>query len=250
MQIHKHEIDSTTVGRAVLELSGPYDADFARLEDEYARVHRPLYVVYKAPIEDIASIQQLEDHGFRFVETQLRLTFRLRKHFDTGKTPYVFERVTTEDQLRDALAIAAATFTDDRFLVDPKLADAAKVSSERYQAYVRQSFTRPDERVYRLVNPATGHAVAFKTHRIVAPDEALMLLGGVHPDYKSAGVAPINAFHEFNELMRNGVKRFTTHVSARNYGVMNLEISGLQYRVKQTFIVLRKLYSTTSSAAP
>jgi hypothetical protein len=242
MQITKHEIDSQVLGRAILELSGPYDADFARIERDYVEAHQPLYVVYKAPIEDIATIQHLEDHGFRFVETQLRLTFRLRRHFDTGRAPYVFERVTTEDQLREVLDIAAHTFTDDRFLVDPQLRDAQLVSSARYQAYVRQSFLRPDERVHRLVNPATGRTVAFKTHRIVNPEEALMLLGGVHADYKNAGIAPINAYHEFNELMRNGVKRFTTHVSARNYAVMNLEIGGFQYRIKQTFIVLRKIY--------
>ena len=153
----------------------------------------------------------------------------------------MFELVTTEDQLREVLEIAGNTFTDDRFLVDPKLPDAQKVSAARYQAYVRSSFLRPDERVYRLVN-AAGQTVAFKTHRIVAPDEALMLLGGVRADYKAAGLAAINAYYDFNELMKNGVKRFTTHVSARNYGVMNLEISGFQYRIKQTFIVLRKIY--------
>jgi hypothetical protein len=243
MQITKHEIDSQVLGRAILALSGPYDADFARIEHDYVQAHQPLYVVYKAPIEDITTIQHLEEHGFRFVETQLRLTFRLRRHFDTGRTPYVFERVTTEDQLCEVLEIAARTFTDDRFLIDPKLGDAQQVSSARYQAYVRQSFLRPDERLYRLVNPTTDQTIAFKTHRIVTPEEALMLLGGVHVDYKNAGVAPINAYHEFNELMRNGVKRFTTHVSARNYAVMNLEIGGFQYRIKQTFIVLRKIYA-------
>jgi hypothetical protein len=242
MQITVHEIDSQVLGRAILELRGPLDDDFARVERDYLAAHQPRYVVYKAPIEDIATIQRLEDHGFRFVETQLRLTFRLRRPFDTGKVPYVFERVTTEDQLRDVLAIAAHTFTDDRFLVDPELPDAARISSARYQAYVRQSFVRPDERVYRLVNPATGRTVAFKTHRLVQPDEALMLLGGVHADFKNAGMAPINAYHEFNELIRNGVKRFTTHVSARNTAVMNLEIGGFQYRIKQTFVVLRRIY--------
>jgi hypothetical protein len=242
MEITKHEIDSQVLGRSILQLSGPYDGELARLEEQYVREHQPLYVVYKAPIEDIASIQQLEEHGFRFVETQLRLTFRLRQPFDTGKTPYVFERVTTEDQLHEVLEIAGNTFTDDRFMIDPKLPDAQNVSGARYQAYVRNSFSQPDERVYRLVNPATGQTVAFKTHRIVNSEEALMLLGGVRAEYKAAGLAAINAYYDFNELIRNGVKRFTTHVSARNYGVMNLEISGFQYRIKQTFIVLRKLY--------
>ncbi len=243
MQVAKHDIDSQVLGRAILEVSGPYNGELARLEEQYLSEHHPMYVLYKAPIEDVASIQALEDHGFRFVETQLRLTQRLRKPFDTGKTPYVFERVTTEDHLREVLEIAGNTFTDDRFLVDPKLPDSHAISSARYQAYVRQSFVRENERVYRLVNPATGKTIAFKTHRIVNPDEALMLLGGVHADYKAAGLAAINAYCDFNELIKNGVKRFTTHVSARNYGVMNLEISGFQYRIKQTFIVLRKLYA-------
>jgi hypothetical protein len=242
MQIIKHEIDSQVLGRAILELRGPHDADFARIERDYVQAYQPLYVVYKAPVEDIATIQHLEDHGFRLVETQLRLTFRPRRHFDTGRAPYVFERVTTEDQLREVLDIAAHTFTDDRFLVDPELRDAQQISSARYQAYVRQSFLRQDERVYRLVNPTTGRTVGFNTYRIVNPEEVLGLLGGVHADYKNAGIAVISAYHLLNELMQSGVKRFTTHVSARNYAVMNLEIGGLQYRIRQTFIVLRKIY--------
>lgn len=243
MRIATHEIDTAVLGRPILELSGAYEGDFARFESDYVRTHKPFYVLYKAPIEDVATIQQLEGHGFRFVETQLRLTFRLRGHFDTSKAPYVFEPVTTEDQLRDVLEIAGNTFTDDRFVVDPMLPDAAKVSSARYQAYVRNSFLRPDERVYRMVSSTTGRTVAFKTHRIVNPEEALMLLGGVHSDFKNAGIAPINAYHEFNELIRNGVKRFTTHVSARNYAVINLEVGGFHYRLKQTFVVLRKIYA-------
>jgi hypothetical protein len=242
MDITKHDIDSQVLGRTVLALSGPVDEGFGRFETEYVRAHQPLYVVYKAPIEDIATIHHLEDHGFRFVETQLRLTFRLRRDYDTSKAPYVFERVTTEEQLRDVLEIAGNTFTDDRFLIDPALPDAHKLSAARYQAYVRQSFHRADERVYRLVNSTTGRTVAFKTHRIVSPEGALMLLGGVHADFKSSGIAAINAYHEFNELKRNGVKQFTTHMSARNYAVINLEVGGFQYRLKQAFVVLRKIY--------
>jgi hypothetical protein len=242
MLVAKIEIDSEILGRAVLELSGPVDESFQRIEDTYVAEHRPVYAVYKAPIEDLAAIQLLEDHGFHFVETQLRLTYKLHRHDIPASSPYRFERVTTEDQLRDVLDIASSTFTDDRYLVDPRLAKARQISSARYQAYVRQSFTRSDERVYRLVNKEREQTVAFKTHRLVNNEEALMLLGGVHPDYKNAGLAAINAYCEFNELIDKGIKRFTTHVSARNYGVMNLEIGGFQYRIKQTFIVLRKIY--------
>ncbi len=215
MEITKHDIDSKVLGRPILELRGPLDGDFAHVESEYVRTHKPFYVVYKAPIEDIAAIQKLEDHGFRFVETQLRLTFRLRGHFDTSKAPYVFERVTTEDQLRDVLEIAANTFTDDRFLVDPMLPDAAKVSSARYAAYVRNSFARSDEDGVphgerhdrtdgRVQDPSdreprrSADAARWRAYRL-----------------QEHRVAPINAYHEFNELTRNGVKRFTTPLGAQ-----------------------------------
>jgi ribosomal protein S18 acetylase RimI-like enzyme len=83
----------------------------------------------------------------------------------------------------------------------------------------------------------------MRTHRHLGNGEALMLLGGVHPDYKGAGIAPLMSFHEYNELLRQGIRRITTHVSARNYAILNLEMSALRYRVVQTFVVLRKVYA-------
>jgi hypothetical protein len=42
--------------------------------------------------------------------------------------------------------------------------------------------------------------------------------------------------------MRMGVRRGTTHISAANYPIFNLEIGRLGFRVVRTFAVLRKLY--------
>lgn len=243
MEIRFNEIDSRVLGRPVLDLvnSTPED-DLAAVENAYIARHNPAYVLCKVPIEDVALIQRLEDIGFRFIETQLRLTFRLKQPFAVSDGQYHFERVVDEQALQEVLAIVRETFTDDRWLVDPWFKNGSALPGKRYEAYVRQSFERPDERVYRLVERESGRTLSMRTHRHLGNGEALMLLGGVHPDYKGAGLAPLTSFHEYNELLRQGITRITTHVSARNYAILNLEMSALKYKVDQTFVVLRKVY--------
>ena len=244
MELRVNEIDSRVLGRAVLDLLDPTEEDDIAIEEKaYIERHHPAYVLCKLRVEDLTLIHRLENAGFRFIETQLRLTFSLKRPFDVPSASYDFEEVISETALEDVLDIVRNTFTDDRWLIDPAFSDSRTLSGKRYEAYVRQSFERPDERVYRLVEQKSAKTLAMRTHRHIGNGEALMLLGGVHPDYKGAGIAPLMSFHEYNELLRQGIRRITTHVSARNYAILNLELSALKYRVVQTFVVLRKVYA-------
>lgn len=244
METRLNEIDSRVLGRPVLDLLDPEEHDDIGAEERaYVSRYQPAYVLCRVRIEDLALIHRLEDAGFRYIETQLRLTFSLKRPFDVADGPYRFERVVGEEALEEVLAIVRETFTDDRWLIDPWFADKRGLSGKRYEAYVRQSFERPDERVYRLLEHQSGRTLAMRTHRHLGNGEALMLLGGVHPDYKGAGLAPLTSFHEYNELLRQDITRLATHVSARNYAILNLEMSALKYRVAQTFAVLRKVYA-------
>lgn len=235
------EIDSQVSGRPVLAIHD-FDpqADFAEFERRYIAEHAPGYVSAKVPLEAVHSIHVLEDAGFRLVECQIRSSIKLRKPYDTALFPYTFEQVTREEDLKEVLEIAGATFLHDRFSTDVSMAPGS--SGKRYQAYVIKSFRSPEEAVYRLIERASGRTVAFKTHRYVSASEVLFFLGGVHPDLKTAGLGLINEYFEFNELIRKGIKRGVTHISASNYPIFNLEISQLGFRVIATFAVLRKVY--------
>jgi hypothetical protein len=123
----------------------------------------------------------------------------------------------------------------------------AGVSAQRYRDYAWKSFHAPDEAVYRLIDRQTGKTVAFKTHRYLSPTEALLLMGGVDPDCKGAGLGALNSYFEYNEFHRKGIKRVVTHVSATNYPIFLLEISKLGYRITQTLAVLRKIYAAAQS---
>jgi hypothetical protein len=241
MKIERIAIDSRVLGGNVLAIQD-FDpaADFAAFERGYIADYAPVYVSAKIPLERISQVHALESAGFQLAECQIRSTIKLRKSYDVSAFPYDFERVDREEDLGGVLDIAATTFVHDRFTTDRAIDPTA--SGARYREYVRQSFVSPDEAVYRLID-REGRTVAFKTHRYLGGTEVLFLLGGVHADYKNLGLGLINEYFEFNELIRKGIRKGITHISAANYPVFNLEIAQLGFRVLTTFAVMRKTYS-------
>ena len=246
MKIERIAIDSEILGGSVLAIQD-FDpaADFAAFERGYIADYAPVYVSAKIPLERISEVHALEGAGFQLAECQIRSTIKLRKPYDVAAFPYDFERVVREEDLGGVLDIAATTFVHDRFTTDRAIDPAA--SGARYREYVRKSFVSPDEAVYRLID-REGRTLAFKTHRYLGGTEVLFLLGGVHPDYKNLGLGMISEYFEFNELIRKGIRKGTTHISAANYPVFNLEIAQLGFRVLTTFAVMRKTYSRGTGA--
>ena len=239
----KNEIESLVLGRAVVEIRAFHAGDdFSAEEKRFRQEHDPLYAVCKVPVEDLGAVHQLEDHGFRFIETQLKLALKM-KPYDVSKYPYSYTPVEPGD-LEAVLAMAGTIFSDDRFSVDPFLRErfAGKAAGERYRRYVMKSFEAPDECVYKMVNDATKEIVGFGTHRHTSQDEAVIFIGGIASTYQKAGLGPISDFLAINNLRREGVKKAYTHVSARNYAIMNLEIAGLGFKVIDSQVVLRKVY--------
>jgi hypothetical protein len=244
MKIERIAIDSQVLGGNVLAIQD-FDpaANFAAFERGYIADYAPVYVSAKVPLERISQVHALESAGFQLAECQIRSMIKLRKSYDVSAFPYDFERVVKEEDLDPVLDIAATTFLHDRFTMDRSIGPA--VSGARYREYVRQSWVSPDEAVYRLID-REGRTLAFKTHRYVSGTEALFLLGGVHADYKNLGLGMISEYFEFNELIRKGIRKGITHISAANYPVFNLEIAQLGFRVLTTFAVMRKTYSRDS----
>ncbi len=138
MELRVNEIDSRVLGRPVLDLLDPTEEDDIAIEEKaYTERYDPAYVLCKLRVEDLTLIHRLEHAGFRFVETQLRLNFSIKRPFDVPASSYDFEEVVSEAALEDVLAIARNTFTDDRWLIDPALPDSRTLSGKRYEAYVR-----------------------------------------------------------------------------------------------------------------
>jgi hypothetical protein len=235
------EIDSRVMKGSVLSIQD-FDpqVDFEVFERSYIAEFNPIYVSCKVPMERVNETHILEDTGFRLIESQIRLTIKLRRPFDVSAFPFDFEQVTREEDLDAVLDIAGTTFTNDRFSIDRSIDRC--VSGARFREYTRQSFYVPNEAVYRMVDRDSGLTVAFKTHRYNSDTEVLFLLAGVHPDFKNLGLGLINEHFELNELIRKGIKRGITHISAVNYPVLNYALGNLGFKSLTTFAVFRKVY--------
>jgi hypothetical protein len=243
-EVERNSIDSEVLGRAVLDLRGMNsEVNFSTLEGQYRRDHDPAYVVCKLPAEDLSTIHFMEDQGFRFIEFQMRLRGAIRKTFDTSSYGYAYTPVTGGSDLDAILEIAGEIFEHDRFTRDPYFQRfGVGISGERYRRFVLQSIAAPDESVYKLADVKTGEIAGFGTHRILTPETALLLIGGVKKEYKGSGLGMINDRLTLNQLHSKGVRSFLTHISGCNYPILDLEVRALGYRVVQSFVVLRKTY--------
>ena len=116
MNVAHLTIDSDALGAPVLQLDvSDGIQNLSAVEANYLQTHQPGYVFCRVPVEDLTTTGQLECHGFRFIEFQLRSELRLKKRYPVAAFPYRYEPVATEDELQTVQAIAAETFVDDRW---------------------------------------------------------------------------------------------------------------------------------------
>ncbi|MEE3372812.1 MAG: hypothetical protein VX346_25985 [Planctomycetota bacterium] len=241
MNVDRLPIDSDALGASVLQLDvSDGIRDLSAVEADYLQNHRPGYAFCRVPVEDLVTTSQLESHGFRFVEFQLRSELRLKKRYPVAAFPYRYEPVATDDELQTVQAIAAETFVDDRWTVDPDVTAAS--SQARYRRYLEASWQREDEYLHKLTNPQTGEIVGFNSARRLDDSRVQLLLAGITASYKGGGLGTILNYFVFNDFLEQGLRHVRTHHSGRNYAIMNLELGHFQFRVVQTFVVLRKCY--------
>ena len=242
MKVEIQKIESYIYGKPFIEImSFSNEINFEKFEQKYLNEINPFYVSCKIPIENMEAIHSLEKYGFNLIEIQIRETYSIPKKLGFPVVPgYTFEEVTSEEDLKEVLEIASTCFEHDRFTIDKNLNDS--FSADRYIAYVKNSFEASDEFVYKLTSLETKEIVGFKTHKLIENVAAIMFLGGVANQHKKTAIPVISGTMELLELQKKGIKKLTTHVSGRNYGVINLELRGFKFKIVQAFAVLRKIY--------
>jgi hypothetical protein len=242
--LERVDVDSDVLGHNVFALAGATcEGDFVSASRKAAEQGDRWYIVTKLPADEIARVQAAEQAGFRYVETQLRTSLRLKVGFDVSKYPYDYVQVLTEEEFSEVAHIARSTIEHDRFSRDPFIGGA--LSGNRYERYLRNSFEASTDQIWSVRSRRSGELLTFRSHRPVTDNEVNLLIGGVHPAHKDVGLGVISSHFCFNALRAAGFKKAVTHISASNLPILNLEVGGLNFRVTNTFVVLR--YSAETS---
>jgi len=236
------DVDSEVFGLSAWNLTGIQSSkDFGSALESLRGSQSASYITCKLPIESIGLIHAAESVGFRYIETQFQTSLRLKKTFDTSKYPYDYVLIKSQDQLHEILKIAETTIEHDRFSRDPKLGKTA--SGQRYRKYLEDSFHRESDEIWAVKSKATGQLLTFRSHRIHSENEVVLLIGGVHQNFKNIGLGIISSHFCFNQLLVAGFRRATTHISAANSPILNLEVGHFDFRIEKTFVVMRAVLS-------
>ena len=238
--LHRLDIDSRILNLDawnIENISKP--EDFADALNEVRSLSTKYYASCKIPIENIHLIHAAEDSGFSFVETQFQTRLRLRKTFDTSRYPYEYVLIETDEHLHEVLEIAEQTIEHDRFSRDPKI--GKNLSGLRYRSYLENSYERDNEEIWAVRSKSNGQLLTFRSHQIINDAEVRLLIGGVHPSFKDIGLGIVSSHFCFNQLQKSGYKRATTNISAANTPIVNLEVGHLEFRIVNTYVVMRAL---------
>ncbi len=218
-----------------------HEVDFEEIEERVRAAYGRAVLTTRVDPLNLALVHKLEEAGFRFVECQLRIAKSIKSSHDVDRFPYTYAKVSTEAMFTEVLHFAPYVFEYDRVTLDPLL--GKQLAEDRYRKYLEKSFINEDEEIWCLQSQRTGEILSFRSHRNMSPSEVLLLLGGVHPKVNGLGLGVISAYFCFNSLLEQGVRRATSHISAVNIPILNLEVGHLGFRVEQSLAVFRRIIS-------
>ncbi|MDR1656429.1 MAG: hypothetical protein LBT47_02585 [Deltaproteobacteria bacterium] len=246
MNVFLEELDSQAFGRNVLKINDPEEvADFENFEREHIMCRSPYYVYVKILAESLSLIHYFEEHGFRFVEYQLEMTKRLpTKKYDTAMFGNIFrlEDVGPMDDIEPILRLADEIFKSDRIFLDPEV--DVSLARNRYRLYITKSWRSTKENLIMCSDLRDNSLIGFHTHLKQDSVSMLHFLGGVAPNHKGSGATIGFERMLFNRWIDEGIRKVTTHISLSNYKIMEAEYKAFDFKAKQSWAVLRKIYPT------
>lgn len=227
-------------------------ADAANLDATLCALRDPCfagcYVVVKIPVGFIRLLHALEDDGFRFVESQLRLRDVLEPDAMLKSICDLDQKFNVVQVRKDRVAwervaemITPGMFDTDRIALDPLY--GPEVSCRRYRNWFMDLFDDPNSILSLYV--ADGKEVAFNIQICdLDKDVNRGVLGGVFEPFKGSGCG---VFFVLDNDNRKKYGKRTTSVSSNNLSVLKLHQRCGRIVVGETY-VLRKQYAPLNKA--
>jgi RimJ/RimL family protein N-acetyltransferase len=172
----------------------------------------------RLPYDRLAESMLLEAHGFRFIESVLHPYLNLPDSRYQDQEGLRIELACAAD-IPTLEAIADQAFFHGRIHADPRLGPV--LGSRRYSRWVSNSFSRPSQRLLKILNEECSIVALFITE--TGPDQNLYWhLTAIAPQYQGQGYGwrvwrAMLAHHT-----REGVRSVQTTITAGNVPILNM----------------------------
>src|SRR5450830_1094589 len=201
-----------------LEVLGPNARDDMKIfERERDRLDSGL-VSCRLPHERLTESMLLEDHGFRFIEMLYAPELDLPTFTIDAHVAQLLVARARDDDLPALLAIARASFHNERFKMDPRI--DPNVSDLRYQNWVASSLRHPTQELYVICDGV--RRIAFFITELLNDGTCYWHLNAVAPDAQGQGYGRRVWLSMLNQAIKAGAQRVRTSIVARNHRVLNL----------------------------
>lgn len=201
------------------------------------------FIVVKIPVGNLKLVHKLEDAGYRYLENQLCLSFESEQIDSINlKWHRLFEgfgykSVITQSEIASITEqVSLNMFEADRFSQDPLW--RKDFSSQRYINWINNLFLMENVKIFIMVKNEKEvgfFAVKKETDKINSCP-----IAGIYNHYKFAGYIFVLVWYILDISRRMGMDKFITSISSNNKNLLSSFSKAFNYRVKETYIVLRK----------
>lgn len=201
------------------------------------------YVVIKVPIANLELVHNLEEIGFRFMETQ----FEMQKNIKKYETPNLIKRlnstVTTIIEKRNKenwekiiQKMSQDMYSTDRIYLDPKLPQ--ETSQKRYSNWILDLVENQNSQLqaYYKEDNLIGFGVATLESNTKTVND---LLKGVLKEYQDCGYGYLIFDASCKKFQELGYEKIITHISSNNMPIIKL-YQTFDYKITKVNYVLRR----------
>lgn len=202
------------------------------------------FSVVKIPVGNLKLVHQLEDIEYRYLENQMVLSFNVEQleHINSIWhrlfSGFSYKLLTTKDEIVSVTnQVSDKMFEADRYSQDPFWTD--DLSSKRYVNWINELFETSQVRFYTMIK--NGREVGFFAIKNESQITNSCPIAGIYNQYKFSGYIFVLVWYILVISMEMGVKKFVTSISSNNRNLLSSFSKIFNFKINDTFIVLRRV---------
>lgn len=215
--------EKRNIGVETAEIAIDREDDVAACRKRLKEVTAP-YQVVKMPAGMIPMQKMMQEEGFVFMETLVRLRHDLKSCVLTPLQKRLAKDVTYVRMDACGLDVMYAQidqgmFTTDRITLDGQF--DGEQARARYKGWIGDELQRKGE-AYQFI--CRDEAIGFCVHR-VEEEASYGILGGIYPKYRSAGLGFLSLFLSIQIEQKRRARCLIADVSTNNMASLRSEIA-------------------------